>query len=171
MDIDGFWKIIEDVKKEGGIDIEERTSVLENQLEKLLTAEIISFSNLFGELVDSVYTWDLWGAAYVIQGGCSDDGFWDFRSSLVSTGRKTFERAVSSPDSLAELESFEIQNLYFEGFQYVAQDVYEEITDEDMPIHERDRPTEPIGEDWDFDDRNEVKNRLPKLCDIFFNDN
>ena len=45
----------------------------------------------------------LWPAAYVINGGCSDDGFDFFRGRLMLQGRETFRQAVADPDSLADL--------------------------------------------------------------------
>ena len=37
----------------------------------------------------------LWDAAYLINGGCSDDGFDYFRGWLVDQGRETFERCLA----------------------------------------------------------------------------
>ncbi|WP_342210876.1 LysR family transcriptional regulator [Streptomyces sp. DH-12] len=45
----------------------------------------------------------LWAAAYVINGGCSDDGFDYFRGWLIAQGREVFERAVARPGALADL--------------------------------------------------------------------
>jgi hypothetical protein len=50
------------------------------------------------------YDWGLWGAACVINGGCSDDCFDYFRAYLISRGREVFEAAVADPDSLASVE-------------------------------------------------------------------
>ena len=33
-----------------------------------------------------LYRWDMWAAAYLIGGGCSDDGFIDFRAGLIAQG-------------------------------------------------------------------------------------
>ena len=43
------------------------------------------FEAAFRRYLNEAYTWDLWGAADVIHGGCSDDGFEYFRRWLVST--------------------------------------------------------------------------------------
>jgi hypothetical protein len=45
----------------------------------------------------------LWAAAYLINGGCSDDGFESFRCWLIVQGRTVFERSVADPDTLADL--------------------------------------------------------------------
>ena len=49
------------------------------------------------------HDWNLWGAAYLMKGGCSDDAFDYFRGWLVAQGRRTWERALRDPDTLAEL--------------------------------------------------------------------
>jgi hypothetical protein len=49
------------------------------------------------------YRSSLWAAAYVINGGCSDDGFDYFRGWLMLQGREAFGQAVADPDSLADL--------------------------------------------------------------------
>ena len=72
-------------------------------------------------MMDSAYCWSLWGAAYVINGGCSDDPFVDFRASLISRGRQVFERALSDPDSLAD-EDFDGSDWFNEGYQYAVAD-------------------------------------------------
>jgi hypothetical protein len=45
----------------------------------------------------------LWAAAYVINGGCSDDGFDYFRAWLMLQGQGTFGQAVADLDSPADL--------------------------------------------------------------------
>ena len=90
--------------------------------------EIISFEVAFHRYLNEAYTWDLWGAAYVIHGGCSDDGFEYFRRWLVSRGRDVYEAALADPDSLAQRDmqpgpdnAWELEEIY-----YVARDVFEE---------------------------------------------
>jgi hypothetical protein len=45
----------------------------------------------------------LWAAAYVINGGCSNDGFEYFRGWLIVQGREVFEHVVADPGTLADL--------------------------------------------------------------------
>lgn len=45
----------------------------------------------------------LWAAGYLINDGCSDDGFEYFRAWLIAQGREVFERVVADPDALAGL--------------------------------------------------------------------
>ncbi len=46
---------------------------------------------------------ELWAAADVIGGGCSDDGFDYFREWLILQGKDVVMGAVMNPDSLADL--------------------------------------------------------------------
>ncbi len=107
--------------------------------------------------------WDLWGAAYLIAGGCSDDGFADFRSWLISMGRRVFEDAVSHAESLIDVvDAPGIEDVFFEEFQYVPAQAYEELTGQEIPAAPRQPPVEPAGEKWSEDDGN-LERRLPRF--------
>jgi hypothetical protein len=107
------------------------------------------------------YSWNLWGAAYLMNGGCSDDGFDYFRAWLLAQGRDTFEKALADPDTLAALENPEGE---LEEFMYLAPQAYEDKTREQMPDSVFQVATRPkLGEGWDFDDDAEMKDRYPKL--------
>ena len=97
MDRDDFWRHIEAARSRnpGAYELG-----LRNQLEALSIADIVGFREHFDRLFDAAYRWDLWGAAYLIEGGCSDDGFTDFRYGLIALGQRTFEAALAKPDSL-----------------------------------------------------------------------
>ena len=160
MDIQQFWNIIENVKSS-----EEPEEAIKSQLNELTSEEIVSYQEHFDTLHERAYHWDLWGAAYIMEGGCSDDGFTDFRYGLISKGKDVYETVLTDPDSLADLDfGVEISN---ELFGYSALDVYEERTGNDMPRKTFEQPEQPVGEEWDFDDMTENKNRLPKLFEKF----
>ena len=65
--------------------------------------EIVAAERVSQELMAGFYRTPLWGAAYVINGGCSDDGFDYFRGWLILQGREVFEHVVADPDVLADL--------------------------------------------------------------------
>src|SRR5687767_14484267 len=48
------------------------------------------------------YSSSLWGAAFVIMGGCSDDGFEYFRGWLISRGEDVYTQVLENPEYLAE---------------------------------------------------------------------
>ena len=67
---DQFWDIIERNGKPN-INPGARMETLGATLRELTLEEIISFEVAFRHFLNKAYTWDLWGAAYVIHGGCS----------------------------------------------------------------------------------------------------
>ncbi|MGI5310766.1 DUF4240 domain-containing protein [Rheinheimera sp. WS51] len=161
MDINEFWEIIE-----LGKDSEEPEDNLRINLEKLTPEEIVSFKIHFDYFFDRAYTWNLWGAAYIIGGGCSDDGFIDFRYGLISQGRVVYSNAIENPESLAELgEDLEIEN---ELYGYVADEVYEEKTGKEISISAVADNEDSMGEEWDFDDEEENIKRFPKLMALYW---
>jgi hypothetical protein len=68
--------------------------------------EIIEAQQLLWELMSDSYRQPVWAAAYVINGGCSDDGFEYFRGWLITQGREVFDRVVADPDALSDLPAF-----------------------------------------------------------------
>src|SRR5690349_16330785 len=79
MDEDAFWKIIERSKNFAGRNFEAQQEALANELRKLSPNMIIHFYNRFRYFRGRANTWELWGAIYIIHGGCGDDSFNDFR--------------------------------------------------------------------------------------------
>src|SRR5262245_49256063 len=132
MTIEQFWKVVEKVHRASKGDMDAKCDLLRKELRKLPAKEVISYRDRFASCEAKAYTWELWAAAYIIGGGCSDDMFSDFRATLISMGRTTFERIVASPAALIDTELDE-DNAFYEGYQYVPSDVYEDITDKDMP--------------------------------------
>ena len=83
--------------------------------------DVLEFDRIFGELYWDAYHWDLWAAAYIIEGGCSDDGFMDFRSWLISMGREVYKAAMADAESLAEVAARPgVERTRFEGFGNIA---------------------------------------------------
>jgi hypothetical protein len=103
MPADQFWQIIERAARSDH-DPDAHIEALRMTLHDLSLEQIISFEMAFRRYLNQAYTWDLWGAAYVVHGGCSDDGFEYFRRWLVSRGRDVYKPALADPDSLAQME-------------------------------------------------------------------
>jgi hypothetical protein len=160
MTIDEFWSLLEGLPP--GEDAEEE---LRKRLAPLDAGEIAEFQAHFDAQHARAYAWLLWGAATIIDGGCSDDGFIDFRYGLISRGRRVFEDALADPDSLADVASRDDDTGYIpnEGIGYVAAEVHEEKTGNEIPRRECDEPPDPTGEEWDFDDEALCAKRLPRL--------
>ncbi|XIE77187.1 DUF4240 domain-containing protein [Streptomyces sp. SBR177] len=134
---------------------------------------------------DAVYRWDVWAAAYLIGGGCSDDGFMDFRAGLIALGRDWYERAAACPDSLAEhpavIEAARARHdycIFDEDANYAAVDAFGRLTGDDdafytawdaykAPSEDHMQDADDMGEDFDFDDAEEMRRRLPQLSALY----
>jgi hypothetical protein len=161
MDRTAFWNLIERTRKKSGGEQDRQMDALREELEALAPVEIVDFQTHFDTLRAESYDWDLWGAAFSIRGGCSDDGFIDFRSWLISQGRAVFEAAVADVQSLAEVANPDEDDCTFEEFAYVAADVYEGKTGRDeIPSKAEPESDDPSGEPWEEE---ELPKRFPKL--------
>jgi hypothetical protein len=79
-----FWDIIDQSRgTRKKINHKRQIKNLSKILSLLTPDEILQFDNTFHLLLKQSYTWDLWGAAFIINGGCSDDTFDYFRSWLI----------------------------------------------------------------------------------------
>jgi len=175
MPADKFWQIIERAaksdasKSDHGPDA--HVKALRTALQGLSLEEIISFEVAFRRYLNEAYTWDLWGAAYVVHGGCSDDAFEYFRRWLVSRGRGVYEAALADPDSLAQWDVQPVPDgaWEFEEIYYVAADVFEEKGGEG-DVHDYSEPEagmdEPSGEPF-AEDEEHLARRYPKLWQRF----
>ena len=120
-------------------------------------------------LIAYSYRTRLWAAAYVINGGCSDDGFDYFRGWLIVQGRHVFEQAVVNPDALADLAVIPPAPrrafLECESGLYIPAQAHRAATAEELPANAyTPGPLEPVGGwDFDFDDQLEMRRRLPRL--------
>jgi hypothetical protein len=165
-----FWRIIEQAYQPDGPD---HFEALKEELDKLKWFEVVAFQARFDEAMAAANLIDLWGAAYLIQGGCSDDGFRDFRCWLIGRGRHAYEAAIKNPDWLADILDGDPVDGF--GLDAAAVRVYEAKTgmsdfyerldreEEDLP------PPPPEGVDWDFEDEEEMKHRFPRLCHLYLN--
>lgn len=160
MNADEFWLIIDQVHADSGGEMDRKCALLKERLVVLDAAELGDFINHFDAADAAAYTWSLWGAAYVMHGGCSDDSFADFRSTLISQGREVFVRALKDPDSLADLEFEDEEAICYEGYQYAVHEAAEETFGE-IPPRTVFRPAEPVGESWDEDS---VGKSFPRLA-------
>lgn len=161
MTIDTFWSIIEAVHNQSPDDMDKKCDALRGRLSALSPDDMRGFRQHFDECDARAYDWGLWGAAYIIHGGCSDDSFSDFRSSLISRGRADFERALSDPDSLADLGLTE-EDACYEGYAYAVADAEQTLLGE-VGLRATPFPADPSGEQWDEDDDAALAARFPRL--------
>ncbi len=128
MSDDQFWALV-DRSAAHEADPGRQMAVLAAELDKLSPEAVMAFEFAFYKQMTRAYDLDLWGAAYVINGGASDDGFEYFRRWLISRGRTTFEETLADPDSLADRLPRDAEGpAEFEEFSYVAMDVWSRKT-------------------------------------------
>ena len=105
MNKEQFWELIAAARDrainphDGEAVAREATSLLADRP----VEEIVAAEQVLWDLMVESYTNPLWAAAYIANGGCSDDGFDYFRGWLIAQGREVFERVVHDPDALADL--------------------------------------------------------------------
>lgn len=157
MQIEEFWSLLD------GLPVDSADVELKERLVNFDLKEIISFYTHLERQFIKAYNWELWGAAYLVLGGCSDDGFIDFRYGLIARGGDVFDLVLATPDSLADLIKDEDDFIPNESFGYVLPQLYEEKTGEEFLDLDIFYPDEPTGEKWDFSSKELYVERLPKL--------
>ncbi len=132
MNEDDFWEVIDKSRAAANNNYQTQINSLKTILLTLDTTEIVKFDNTFTALLAASYDWQLWGASYVINGGCSDDCFDYFRQYLIGHGKDKFYQTLKDPESCASwIKSEEEDN--WEGLQYSAMEAYKQKTGKDLP--------------------------------------
>jgi hypothetical protein len=172
--LDEFW---EHIKKSRRVDPDAHAEQLEKRLAKLKPEDILDFGHWWGMMMREAYEWNLWAAAYLINGGCSDDGFHYFCNWLVLQGRDVFQKAVTNPDSLADVvepdEEVEWDgnigsDAWFAATKTKQNDAgYAALEAAERARHGKIKPMPDLGEGWDFDDDEEMRKRLPRLSALY----
>lgn len=184
MNIDKFWALIDQARNQAD-GWEEMDAPLVDSLAALEMSDLMMWAQIFSEYQRLSYKNKLWAAAYIINGGCSDDGFDYFRAWLTAQGRQVFLEALADPDSLAEVSDCEgdveyedllgvASHAYFKkiGLQGRDYDQYAKELDQ-YPLPEEvaaDMRAEieyasDIDVEWDEDEG--LEELLPKLCEAF----
>ena len=184
MDTNAFWDIIETARSaegEGATFVDALVDLLASRSKQ----DVLEYQERFDEVHDAVCRWDMWAAAYLIGGGCSDDSFIDFRAGLIAMGRYWYEKTAASPDSLAEHPAViaavgrdRDDTLFYEEANYAAPEAFRRITGGGEDFYDAWRlyrealgalaeTSAEMGEDFDFDDPHEMHRRLPRLASLY----
>jgi hypothetical protein len=161
-----FWGLVESARADAGSDTERQSDLLEERLSKLPPRQIARFQQIRRQMDKQAYTWDIRGAAYVIEDGCSDDCFRDFRGYLISLGPRAFAAALRNPDSLAPIVQ-DAEEGDWENADDVAPDAYQTATGDDFPADSSDLSGSPRGEPWDDESQDALVQRYPALAARF----
>jgi hypothetical protein len=175
VDIGTFWDIIGAARASAGQG-RPLDEALTDHLAALAQQDILEYYECFEKMHAALYRHDLWAAAYLIGGDCSDDGFIDFRAGLIAQGRDGYDKAVASPDNLADHPAVagtgqlrRDNPLFYEEVNYAASRAFQRVTDDEHAFWAALEARGPrdlyavTGDDFDFDDDQEMRRRLPRL--------
>ncbi|MFI1370797.1 DUF4240 domain-containing protein [Streptomyces longwoodensis] len=170
MDETQFWELVDTAREAAEGDPEEQADLLVSRLLDLDPDAVLDFARHFEARYHRAYRWELWGAAWVLLDGASDDAFDFFRCWLIGQGREVFEGALHDPDSLADLLDDFDEEIDGDGEElgYAADEAYEQLTGTVAPDLGLPAPAaEPEGSPIDFEDEQALAERYPKLWDRF----
>ncbi len=172
MERQEFWKLIEDARTRAAGDAYAVAGHAVEILAALSGARIVAAAQPFWDLMADSYRGDLWAAAYLINGGASDDGFEYFRGWLIAQGRDAFERAVADPDTLADLPDVRAtaagqEELECEEVLAIAWNAHLRATGEQLPPGSFTIRYPPVDFGWGFDDPAQMRAHLPRLAHLY----
>jgi hypothetical protein len=166
MNESAFWGLMENTRADADNDTGRQSGLLEERLSKLPPRQIVRFQQIRKQMDERLYTWDVWGAAYVIDDGCSDDCFRDFRAYLISLGPRAYSTALRNPDSLAPMVQ-DAEQGDWENADDVAPDAYQSRTGNDFPYDSEDLSGNPRGQSWNGESQQALAQRYPALAARF----
>ncbi|MET8164740.1 DUF4240 domain-containing protein [Streptomyces sp. NPDC057456] len=171
MDETEFWELVDASREAAGGDPEEQADLLVERLLRLDPESVLDFARHFESRYNRAYRWDLWGAAWLLLDGASDDAFDFFRCWLIGQGREVFEGALhGDPDSLADLlDDFDEEiDGDAEELGYAADEAYEQLTGTVAPdLGIPPAPAEPEGTPVAFENEGALAERYPRLWQRF----
>ncbi|MDV0444947.1 hypothetical protein MmiAt1_04970 [Methanimicrococcus sp. At1] len=174
MSEDKFWEIIELSKSD---DPQDQLDNLIDLLSDMTADDILGFDYQLDKHLEKSYNPELWAAAYIVCGGCSDDGFDYFRAWLVSKGRDAYENALENPDSLIDVfkDMDETDFPENEEILYAALDAYDELTGKEdfyevLDSYDDGFEILEIELNWDEDDPKTLEAICPKLFERYYED-
>lgn len=176
MDTNQFWDLVEEARRDAGspADGEEIASRATALLAAREPKEILEAQQILWDLMAASYQAPLWAAAYLVNGGCSDDGFEYFRSWLILQGRTAYEQVAADADQLAGLQA--VQEAAADGMDLecedtlgIAWDAYRMATGEDLPADSFTINYPDLDPDWnfDFEDSSRIATRLPRMAALY----
>jgi hypothetical protein len=97
-----FWEIIRR-SRSTACETTEQLAILGELLTRFAPAEIQRFGKHYANHMRKLYHWNVWALAYAARGGCSDDGFMEFRTWLILQGDPALlDLAIQDPTKAAE---------------------------------------------------------------------
>ena len=170
-----FWSIIDRSLKNTN-NQQNQEAFLIKEIEKLTPKEIIGFRLRTDKLLYDTYNSKMWCAGYIMNGGCSDDGFEYFRNWVISRGKDVYYKAKENPDILISQKENRVNDFFeFESFWYVALEAFEKKTGKELydyidydnfKTSEGNYP--PFEFDWEEENPDSMKKLCPQLFEHFW---
>ena len=116
MDEALFWSILRDTWESSSLTAE-RTIALGERLRRYNTTAIRKFASLYKRSIKKLNDYRAWDFVYIMEGGCGDDSFMDFKETIVFLGRPelidlVLERPVEAVELLSTIPNVALQEEY-----------------------------------------------------------
>jgi hypothetical protein len=155
-----FWNLIQESRL-NSTNTTEQLENLKNLLIKNGTAITAAFHTNLCTTASTAYKWELWAIAYIINHGCSDDGFDYFIEWAILQGKDFFEALVKFPEDTALTIPLGTET-ECEGIYYAAEEAYEELGEDSDYLYQLQSIEKGIeGEPWH---ESEVYKLFPRLA-------
>jgi len=188
MDKNEFWELIQASFQEGKWATDKQMEILIEKLSNYSQDEILKFASIYHVYDREAYKSKLWVAAYVMNGGCSDDCFDYFRGWLISRGEEPYLNALKNPDSIIDLDIapdcdyFENEDMLSVPLRAFNKNIgtddinvfYEKLQQYELGSLETSNIVdtitfgEDIDTDWDGDNEENLKSLVPMLYDQYW---
>ena len=164
-----FWNIVDSSVKNTK-NQEAQELFLVNEIEKLTPKQMIGFRLRTDKLLYDTYNSEMWCAGYIMNGGCSDDGFEYFRNWIISRGKKVYYKAKENPDSLISVFVAGEDYYDFESFWYVALTAFENKTGKELYDYIADdfKTNEGNYPNFEFTWKEEEPETMKAICPKLF---
>jgi hypothetical protein len=169
MNTQDFWDLIDKTRSASAGNSDKQAELLVGELAKLSEVEILGYQEILDDLQDEAYIAELWEVAYILEMGCGDDGFMDFRAWLIGQGKDVFDKALADPESLVDLVE-PGQETKSAALLYVGLHAYEQKTakgGETMPRTKGFKPR-PKLKGIPSKDEDSMLKRFPKAKEKFW---
>ena len=97
MDTHGFWSLVDQSVDPAQGGTERQRQFLRNHQRSTGKTEVTDFQTEYDRAIAEARSWRLWGSAYLINGGSSDDEFEYFCACLIGQGIGVFRAAMAGP--------------------------------------------------------------------------
>jgi hypothetical protein len=168
MDESHFWKFLEDsihdIATKDKAKLDDIATGLMSRLEQLEAPEVREFGAEYEKRMQALYRWDLWAIATIIHGGCSDDGFEDFRNWIIFQGKDFYLKSKEHPAYIAEITE-EGKRCKFEPYIYFQIRKLYESKSGLRYEGSLNGSEDPVGKKWT--NYNDLWDLYPDICEKF----